>query len=210
FLMAAQANGWNANRARDWYLEWTDGNAHTWDQLSAAFTTKYLNNDFCKQWTEELRGLKQCRSETVEYYYYQVRRMTTRAELNPAATLPYLVQGLLLEIKAVVKTHAPVDLAEALTKAKLYESEKMETKKCYNCNEVGHFACDCLVEKKTYPQNQNRQNVSYVEYDNDSDDECEVYEAIRNKPNNRTIPLHKPGRPKNSVSQKATPVINNQ
>ncbi|CAG8801444.1 5483_t:CDS:1, partial [Dentiscutata erythropus] len=139
--MAAQANGWNANRkketfgtylrkgARDWYLEWTDGNVHTWDQLLAAFTAKYLNNDFCEQWTEELRGLKQCRSKTVEDYYYQVRRMATRAELNPTATLPYFVRGLLPEIKAVVKTHAPVDLAEALTKAKLYESGKMETKK---------------------------------------------------------------------------------
>ncbi|CAG8817021.1 10982_t:CDS:1, partial [Dentiscutata erythropus] len=75
---------------------------------------------------------------------------------------------------------------------------------------VEHFARDCLVEKKTYLQNQNRRNVNYVKYDNDSDDECEVYEAIQNKPNNRTTPLRKPGRPKNPVLQKAMPVINNQ
>ncbi|CAG8711727.1 13130_t:CDS:2, partial [Dentiscutata erythropus] len=188
FLMAAQANGWNANH----------GNAHTWDQLSAAFTAKYLNNDFCEQWTEELRGFKQRRSETVEDYYYQVRRMATRAELNPAATLPYFVRGLLPEIKAVVKTYAPVDLAKALTKAKLYESgiwkRKSPKKSTDNIKvpamkvllaQVGHFARDCLVEKKTYPQNQNRRNVSYVEYDNDR-------------------------RPKNPVPPKATPVINNQ
>ena len=73
-------------------------------------------------------------------------------------------------------------------------------RRCYNCNETGHFARDCLAEKKT-PQ-QYRRNVSYVEYD----DEYEVYEAVRNKLNTRNSPLRKPGRPaKVPVAPKTTP-----
>ena len=314
FLIAASANNWNADKkknifgaylrkgARDWYLEYAHTNqAHNWDDLQGAFENKYCNDDFKEQWLEELRGLKQRKTESVEEYYYQVKKMAARADLNADTTLPHFIRGLLPEIKGIVKTHEPATLAAALRKAKQYEQGKSTLKKhkktkkyvsssdesesssseeekprkkkkepkknkpssdeeldeltkrfnklqinlmqqvegiakrvgsqnrkprdtppqnnnynnsygnnnynnngprrCYNCNEIGHFAKNCLSEKKL--QQQNRRNVSYVEYDNEGDSEYEVYEAIRNKPNNRTTPMRKPGRPPKTTS---TPV----
>src|SRR6185436_3117104 len=142
YRFAGKANGWNADRmrdafgaylrrgAREWYLEFraTNNNAD-WDATALAFVNKYCDADFREQWQEELRHLKQRKGETVEEYYYQVKRMATRANLDAAATLPYFVRGLLPEIKAVVKTHEPADLTEALTKAKHYEQGKEKPKR---------------------------------------------------------------------------------
>ncbi|RHZ81480.1 hypothetical protein Glove_120g231 [Diversispora epigaea] len=47
--------------------------------------------------------------------------------LNANATLPYFIKRLLPEIKAVVKTHDPADLATAFDKAKAYEQGKSES-----------------------------------------------------------------------------------
>ncbi|RHZ78380.1 hypothetical protein Glove_165g94 [Diversispora epigaea] len=67
--------------------------------------------------------------ELVEEYYYQVKKMAGRAGITANATLPHFVQGLLPNIKAVVKTHAPANLVTALTKAKLFEQGKGTSKR---------------------------------------------------------------------------------
>jgi hypothetical protein len=55
--------------------------------------------------------------------------MAARAGIDTATTLPYFIRGLLPEIKAVVKTFAPADLATAFTKAKLYEQGRSKPKR---------------------------------------------------------------------------------
>jgi hypothetical protein len=54
--------------------------------------------------------------------------MAGQAGIDIATILLYFIRGLLPEIKAVVKTFAPADLATALTKAKLYEQGKSKPK----------------------------------------------------------------------------------
>ncbi|RHZ46445.1 hypothetical protein Glove_621g43 [Diversispora epigaea] len=49
--------------------------------------------------------------------------------LDATYTLPYFVRGLLPNIKAIVKTHEPADLATAYGKAKAYKQEKNEPKR---------------------------------------------------------------------------------
>ena len=142
FIMAANANNWNDDRkkkaigayfkkeAHEWYVRWADANnIHDWDALRRAFEGKFCNDNFREQWLEELRGLKQRKTESVEEYYYQVMKMATRATLDAAYTLSYFVKGLLPEIRAVVKTHAPANLNAALTKVKQYEQGKGEAKR---------------------------------------------------------------------------------
>ncbi|CAG8739219.1 14087_t:CDS:2, partial [Dentiscutata erythropus] len=191
--------------ARDWYLGWAaDNDGHDWTALRRAFENKFCNDDFRDQWLEELRGLKQRKTESVEEYYYQVMRMATRATLDAARTLPYFIKGLLPEIRAVVKTHAPANLNAALLKAKQYEQGKGEVKR--RKKKTKHYESssdESDSSEKKKPQQQpsqqyqilNRRNVSYVEYDNHDIEEHEAYEAMRNKPNNRPSPIRKPGRP---------------
>jgi hypothetical protein len=54
--------------------------------------------------------------------------MTGQAGIDIATTLLYFIRKLLLEIKAVVKTHALTDLNTAYTKAKLYEQGRSKLK----------------------------------------------------------------------------------
>jgi hypothetical protein len=116
--------------AREWYLEWYEDNEDAgWDATVQAFLTKYCDEDFKEQWLDELRVLKQRKGESIEEYYYQVKRMAARAGIDTATTLPYFIRGLLPEIKAVVKTFAPADLATAFTKAKLYEQGRSKPKR---------------------------------------------------------------------------------
>ncbi|RHZ74549.1 hypothetical protein Glove_221g26 [Diversispora epigaea] len=92
-----------------------------------------VHNEDRKEWLEdfldELRGLKQRKEESVEEYYYQVKKMARRVGINANATLPHFVRGLLPDIKAIVKTHAPANLATALTKVKLFEQGKGTSKR---------------------------------------------------------------------------------
>ncbi|RHZ83533.1 hypothetical protein Glove_91g118 [Diversispora epigaea] len=53
-----------------------------------------------------------------------------------------------------------------------------EVQRCYNCNEPGHIARDCLSER-----NQEFEDGEDEYYD---DNEFEVYEAVHNKPRPRT------------------------
>ncbi|RHZ85944.1 hypothetical protein Glove_58g117 [Diversispora epigaea] len=90
--------------AQEWLQEFlvaaknpeNDHNAHTWAELRAAF----IENHF--------------------------RRLAKRVNLNAARTLPYFVRGLLPDIKAIIKTHEPADLATAYRKAKAYKQGKKE------------------------------------------------------------------------------------
>jgi Retrotransposon gag protein len=138
FLLAANANSWNADRkknafgaylrkgAREWYIEYARTvENHNWDQLQQAFENKYCDEDFKEQWLEELRSLKQRKTETVEEYYYQIKKMAARADLDAATTMPYFIRGLLPDIKGIVKTHEPENLTAALRKAKQYEQGKV-------------------------------------------------------------------------------------
>ncbi|RHZ50124.1 hypothetical protein Glove_505g46 [Diversispora epigaea] len=142
FLVAAKANGWDDDRKRavfgtylkkeprEWYCEWVeDHNAHTWTELRTAFIETHCTDDWREQWHEELRSLKQRRGETVDEYFHQVRKLAKRVNLNAGCTLPYFIRGLLPDIKAIVKTHEPADLATAYGKAKAYEQGKSELKR---------------------------------------------------------------------------------
>ncbi|CAB4414668.1 unnamed protein product [Rhizophagus irregularis] len=142
FLQAHTTNGWADDRkvalaaghlkeaAYNWYqndhtniTQWKGNNASFKDRFLAYFATDARKN----QWTRELQGIKQKEGESVEDYSRRFRKVLNKATHENALAnqyeVNYFINGLSPIYVSQVVLSAPADLATAITRVKLIETE---------------------------------------------------------------------------------------